>query len=80
VQMQAMLKAMGKGDFPDVKPILEINPSHTIVTRMHDITDDKRFADVSALLLEQAMLVEGMKLENPASFVKRLNEVLEKSL
>ncbi len=80
VQMQAMLKAMGKGDFPEVKPILEINPSHPIITRMRDITDGKRFADVSALLLEQAMLVEGMKLENPASFVKRLNEVLEKSL
>jgi molecular chaperone HtpG len=80
VQMQALLKNLGKGEFPEAKPILEINPTHPIIARMEKITDDAAFADVSALLLEQAMLLEGMKLENPSAFVKRLNGVLEKAI
>ena len=80
VQMQALLKTLGKEEFQEVKPILEINPTHPIIVRMLKISDDGQFADVSALLLEQAMLLEGMKLENPSAFVKRLNGVLEKSI
>ncbi len=80
VQMQAMLKSLGKGDLPDFKPILEINPTHPIVEKLRDMKDGEPFNEVSLLLLEQAMLVEGMKLENPADFVKRLNNVLDRSI
>ena len=80
VQMQGMLKAMGKGNFPEVKPILEINPNHPIIQKLKDGADEKVLEDVSLLLLEQALLLEGVKLESPAQFVKRLNTMMEKAV
>ncbi len=80
-QMQEMLKAMGQTTMgQEIKPILEINPNHPIVKRMAEMRKGKAFDDVAKLLFEQAQLLEGVKLENPADFVKRLNTVLKKSL
>jgi len=80
LQMQHILKAMGQGEMGDVKPVLEINPSNKIVTYMKTIEDDAMFENVGRLLLEQALLVEGVEIKNPANFVKRLNSIMEKAL
>jgi len=80
VQMQHMLKAMGQNDVPDFVPILEINPDHEIVRKLEDSKDKDLIDDVSHLLLEQAMLVEGAELEKPVDFVKRLNRIMEMAL
>ena len=56
--------------------MLEINPSHPIVKRLKSETDETRFADWSHILFDQATLAEGGQLEDPASFVKRLNELM----
>ncbi|MBN1500904.1 MAG: molecular chaperone HtpG [Spirochaetes bacterium] len=80
VQMQAMLKAMGQGNMPEVKPILEINPTHSIITKMSAMQDGDEFTDACNLLLDQALLIEGVKIENSAEFVKRLNNMLNKAL
>jgi len=79
-QMQEMMKAMGQGGNIDIKPILEINPKHQIVVKLKSMRKGKAFDDASFLLYEQALLQEGVKLDNPASFVKRLNSVMEKAL
>ncbi len=79
-QMQHMLKAMGQTDMPDIKPILEINPKHEIIEKLKDIRDEALFDDISFLLLEQAMLVEGVEIKKPADFVKRLNRVMGKAV
>ena len=79
-QMQEMMRAMGQMDMPDAKPILEINLDHPILKKMKGMRKSKDFDNATELLYEQALLLEGMKLENPADFVKRLNEVLAKSL
>ena len=79
-KMQEMFKAMGQTTMPDVKPILEINPDHKIVKRMKDLGKTKAFDDLCWLLYEQAMLIEGVKLPNPSSFVSRLNNFLIKSI
>ncbi|MDR2536849.1 MAG: molecular chaperone HtpG [Treponema sp.] len=76
IQMAQMLKAMGQTEVPDIKPILEINGDHPIVTRIKDIEDEARIADTAGVLLDQALLVEGLKLKDPADFVKRLNRLL----
>jgi molecular chaperone HtpG len=73
--LERMLKAAGQ-QVPATKPILEINPSHPIVERLKQETDDARFADWSRILFDQATLAEGGHLEDPASFVKRLNELM----
>ena len=71
-----MLKAAGQ-NAPESKPILEINPNHPLVTRLKlEDADSTRFADWSHIMFDQAMLAEGGSLADPASFVKRLNEML----
>ncbi|HKY03106.1 MAG TPA: molecular chaperone HtpG [Burkholderiales bacterium] len=71
--LQRMLKAAGQ-NVPDAKPILEINPDHPMVQRLK--YEEKRFDDWSHVLLDQAQLAEGGTLEDPAGFVKRLNELM----
>jgi molecular chaperone HtpG len=73
--LERLLKAAGQ-NAPSTKPILEINPQHSLVTRLKGESDDARFADWANLLFEQALLAEGGQLEDPASFVKRLNSLL----
>lgn len=76
IQMAAMLKAMGQTEMPDVKPILEVNGEHPIVGALKNTEDEQRIADIAGVLLDQALLVEGVKLKDPADFVKRLNRLL----
>jgi molecular chaperone HtpG len=73
--LERLLKAAGQ-NAPSTKPILEINPQHSLVTRLKGESDDARFADWAHLLFDQALLAEGGQLEDPASFVKRLNSLL----
>jgi molecular chaperone HtpG len=76
IQMAQMLRAMGQSEVPDIKPILEVNGDHPIVARIRDVEDEARIADTAGVLLDQALLVEGIKLKDPADFVKRLNRLL----
>jgi molecular chaperone HtpG len=80
MQMQQLLKAMGQKEIPDIKPILEINPDHGIVKKLLGSEDGELLEDVSFLLLDQALLVEGAELKKPAEFVKRLNRIMEKAV
>ena len=69
-----MLQAAGQ-PAPDLKPILEINPDHSLIARISDAADTD-FSDWAALLLDQAMLAEGAALDEPAAFVQRMNRLL----
>jgi molecular chaperone HtpG len=73
--LERMLKAAGQ-KVPGSKPILEINPHHPLVQRLKHETDEARFGDWSHILFDQALLAEGGQLDDPATFVKRLNELL----
>jgi molecular chaperone HtpG len=75
VHMQQMLKQAGH-EVPTTKPDLEINPAHQLVSRLKDEADETRFASWSNVLLDQAMLSEGGQLDDPVSFVNRLNKLL----
>ncbi|WP_181809946.1 molecular chaperone HtpG [Helicobacter pullorum] len=82
--MMKMMKQMGAmgmgGDIPEPKPILELNPNHTILTKLLLSNDEAKTAEIAHLLLEEAKLLEGGKLKDVNSFVKRLNTLLEKTL
>jgi molecular chaperone HtpG len=80
LQMQQMLRAMGQKDMPALKPTLEINPDHEIVKKLLARPDDAVTEDAAWLLLDQALVMEGVPLKDPASFVKRLNRVLNLSM
>lgn len=75
VSLSRLLKAAGQS-LPPSKPTLEINPTHPLVARLKDETDDARFADWGHVLFDQALLAEGGQLEDPAGFVRRLNDLL----
>ncbi|CUI08435.1 molecular chaperone HtpG [Massilia antarctica] len=71
-----MLKAAGQSA-PESKPILEINPNHPLVTRLkNEDAASTEFGDWAHILFDQALLAEGGSLSDPATFVKRLNEML----
>jgi len=75
MNLERILKAAGQR-ITGTKPILEINPDHPIVQRLKAETDAARFADWSQILFDQALLAEGGQLDDPASFVKRLNALM----
>ena len=68
-----LLKAAGQPG-PASKPILEVNPKHPVVLRLVD--EEKKFDDWAAVLLDQALLAEGGQLDDPAAFVKRINQLM----
>ena len=71
--LERMLKQAGQ-NVPTRKPVLEINPDHPLVQRLK--SEDGRFDDWSSLLLDQATLADGGKLEDPVGFVRRMNDLL----
>lgn len=73
--LERMLKAAGQ-NVPHSRPILEINPEHRLILRLKMETDSARLADWSQLLFDQSLLAEGGQLEDPAGFVKRLNQLM----
>ena len=75
MNLSRMLKAAGQ-EVPAVEPILEINVNHPIVKKMADEKDKDRFSDWSSIVLDQAMLADGGTLEDPATFVVKLNNLI----
>ncbi len=73
--LERILKAAGQNT-PDSKPVLEINPNHKLVQRLKIEADDAKFSDFANVLFDQALLAEGGQLQDPASFVKRMNNLL----
>ncbi|TSA22341.1 MAG: molecular chaperone HtpG [Betaproteobacteria bacterium] len=69
--LKRMLKSMGQ-DAPESLPVLEINPGHAIIQRMKS-ESGVRFDDLAAVLLDQAVLLDGGELADPAAFVRRVN-------
>ena len=79
-QMQELMRSMGQTDLPEIKPILELNPNHKIIISLKDKTKQKSFNDIALLLYEQALIQEGVKLDNPSEFTERLNKVIIETL
>jgi len=82
LNMERIMKEAGQsmnmmGGMGGSKPVFEINPTHALVTSIKDEQDDDRFADITNILFDQAILSEGGQLDDPASFVHKLNSVLQ---
>jgi molecular chaperone HtpG len=73
-QMRRMMEAAGQ-PLPEVKPILELNPDHALISRLES-TEGGNFDDLAHILLDQAVIAEGGHLDDPAAYVKRLNTLL----
>ncbi len=74
-QLQRLLKAAGQ-QVEEVKPIFELNPEHKLIAKLKAETNDTRFNEWVEILFDQAILAEGGQLKDPASFVRRVNQLL----
>ena len=77
-QMERMMRAMGQEGMSGIKPILEINADHPLVAKIRESDDEALIKDVSNVLLDQALLIAGVEIKEPAEFVKSLNNLLSK--
>ncbi|MCB1646654.1 MAG: molecular chaperone HtpG [Pseudomonadales bacterium] len=75
MQMRRILESAGQ-TVPETKRIFELNPEHPLVAKLKAEKDEGRFGDLTMVLYDQAMLAEGSSLEEPTTFVKRLNKLL----
>ncbi|WP_321302127.1 molecular chaperone HtpG [uncultured Sphaerochaeta sp.] len=76
VQMQQILKSMGQTDFEEAKPILEINVEDPMVKKIENSNDEQYIEQLSSVLLDQALLAEGVMPKDPVGFAKRLHALL----
>jgi len=79
-RMRQMMRAMGQKEIPEPTPTLEINPDHEIIKKLLTHPDDAHVTDAAWLLFDQALLLEGVPLKDPSTFVQRLNRVLNQSI
>jgi molecular chaperone HtpG len=79
-RMRQMMQAMGQKDLPELQPTLEINPDHEIIRKLLADPSNSKVEDAAWLLFDQALLLEGVPLKDPAAFVQRLNRVLNQSI
>ncbi|MCC3308413.1 molecular chaperone HtpG [Psychrobacter sanguinis] len=73
-QMVQMLKQMGQ-EVPDIKPTLEVNPNHPLIQKLET---SEQFDDLAQVIFDQALLADGGQLDDPAAYLKRVNELLLK--
>lgn len=81
--MEKIMKAMGQA-IPPVKRILEVNPTHPVIVKMHELyaadPNNESLKDISELLFSQALISEGGELPNPSKFAATLTKLLNKAL
>jgi molecular chaperone HtpG len=73
--LERILKSAGQA-VPGSKPIFEFNPEHPLVLKLKGEPDSAQFGELTQVLFDQALLAEGGQLDDPATFVKRMNELL----
>jgi len=74
--MERIMQSMGQ-EVPTSKRVMEINVAHPLIERLQSESDDDRFEDWSRILFDQSLLAEGSQLDDPASFTRRLNGLLQ---
>ncbi|WP_415897858.1 molecular chaperone HtpG [Neptuniibacter sp. QD72_48] len=75
LQMRQIMEAAGQA-VPDTKPTFEVNPEHPLIEKLDQEADEDRFGDLASVLFDQAGLAAGAQLDDPASYVARLNKLL----
>jgi molecular chaperone HtpG len=80
LRMGRILKQAGQSNPFATAPILEINPKHALIERLKATDDDAAFGELAEILFDQALLAEGGELEDPASYVRRVNRLIVEGL
>jgi molecular chaperone HtpG len=75
MQLERMLRQAGQ-EVPENKATLEINPNHALVKKLESLSNDSEIEDLANVILDQAVLAEGLKLDDPIKFVERINKLI----
>ena len=75
MHMERLLKQAGQ-DVPSNKPTLEINPDHALIKKLERSVDANETNDLAAIIFDQAALAEGLQLDDPTAFVRRMNSLI----
>jgi len=75
MQMRRIMEAAGQA-VPESKPILELNLKHPLVERVENTQEEENFGDLTEILFDQARLSVGEQLDDPVSYVQRINKLL----
>ena len=82
IEMEKVLNAMPQNDGNKVKAekALEINPNHPIFEKLKDLyaNDKDKLKDYAKLLYDQALLIEGMSIDNPVEFANLVCDLMTK--
>jgi molecular chaperone HtpG len=73
--LERLLKSAGQS-VPGARPILEVNADHLMIKRFGAESDDDRAREWAEIFYEQALLSEGGRLDDPAGFVRRMNDMI----
>ncbi len=76
IQMQRMMRQLGHDETPEIKPLLEINPDSAVIRKIEESQDDGFVKALSAVILDQALLAEGVMPSDSSQFVKNLTSIL----
>lgn len=74
-QMRQIMEAAGQS-MPETKPVLEVNPTHPLIEKLREEIQEDRFENLALILFDQAALAEGTHLDDPGSYVQRMNKLL----
>ena len=84
LHLERMLKMQGQMEVPTAARVLEINPAHPLIIKMSEVvnkpTKKTALNDMALLLFDQARIIEGEPVSDPAAFSQRLNSILEQGL
>jgi molecular chaperone HtpG len=75
MQMERLLRQAGQ-EVPSMQPTLEINLNHKLINKLESSIDQLQIDDLSLVIFEQAQLAEGIQLDDPVGFVKRMNSFI----
>ena len=76
IQMQRMMRQLGHDETPEIKPLLEINPDSAVIRKIEESQDDGFVKALSAVILDQALLAEGVMPSDSSQFVRNLTSIL----
>ncbi len=76
IQMQRMMRQLGQNDMPEITPLLEINPDSPVIKKIEESNDEEFIKSLSIVILDQALIAEGVMPSDSTDFVKNLTNIL----
>lgn len=75
LQLERLMRQAGQ-EMPSMQPTLEINLKHKLLQKLENSIDENLTTELATVIFEQAQLAEGIQLDDPVGFIKRMNSLI----